>query len=308
MLLLLFFIIYIMSYEKKWDNTREFIIEYWYTNSWNDVKHWAKKYRPEEYDEAEKQAINLKKKQDKKLQEDKKNIKSLDNKNAPKIYRIPFDSSKIKVKKEIIKNLIKFCYGIDVKNTRSGGSEIRNQEKKRYDNLQGKLAEIILYELYCDKYDLEDIDFNLYKLGEWDSFDIISTKLNLNINVKSGLNFHNLLLLTAKDYVDDGNYKHHKHNTEHHSKQLFSFVRLKINKDKIIKMFSNNVNDFSEWFLKEYQTIEYDLFFCDINKVSNAIKMNNLIKKGEFLNDTEMDADNYYLLTYNMYETIDELI
>ena len=73
-------------------------------------------------------------------------------------------------------------------------------------------------------------------------------------------------------------------------------------------MFSNNVDDFSEWFLKEYQTIEYDIFFSDINKVREAIKMNNLIKKGEFLNGTEMDTDNYYLLTYNMYETIDELI
>ena len=74
-------------------------------------------------------------------------------------------------------------------------------------------------------------------------------------------------------------------------------------------MFSNNINDFSEWFLKEYQIIEYDLFFCNIDKVHKAIGLDNLIRKDEKLNGTEkMDVDNYYLLIYNMYETINELI
>ena len=136
-----------MSYGKRWDTIRKCIIENWDTNSWDHEKKWAYKYRHDQYIEAEKQAKKvkieqekLKEDQEEKLQKDKNEIKQLDNKNVPEIYRIPFNSYKINVKKNLIKKLIDFCYGIDVKNKRSDGSEIRNQEKKRYDNLQGKLA------------------------------------------------------------------------------------------------------------------------------------------------------------------------
>ena len=296
-------------YKNQWDNheLREIIIENWHTNVWKKIKQWAKSNRPEEYKIAEDKAKEYNISEEDKISNDKKDIKQLDNENVPKIYRIPFNSFKIKVKKNLIKKLIEFCYGIDVKNTRSGGSEIRNQEKKRYDNLQGKMAEIIIYSLYKDIYNFEDIDFDLYERGEWDSLDLISKLSKLNINVKSGLHFHNLLLLTAKDYDEYGNYKHHIN--EDNCKQIFSFVRVKLDKDKLIKMLSKNINEFYKWFLKEYETIEYDLFFCNIKTVKNAISKGNLIKKDEKLNGTEkMDADNYYLLIYNMYKTINEVI
>ena len=301
-----------MDNQKKWDNSeiRDIIIDSWDKNdkTWNDVKNWAKEQRPEEYKEAEKKAEKVKRKKEKNLLEDKKIIKQLDNLHIDGQYRISFNPSKITINKSDIENLARFCYGIKVKETRSGGTNRRSPEKKKYDNLQGKLAEIIIYNLYNSKYNFEEIDFNLYELGEWDSVDLKSRKYEFDINVKSGLKFHNLLLLAKKDYDDDGNYKHHN-NTENYEKQLFSYVRLKLDKDKITEMLSKNVDDFIKWFLEEYQTIEYDLFFCDIKKVQCVIKNNNLIREGNKLNGKEkMDADNYYVLLYNMFETIDELI
>ena len=279
------------GFEKKWVTVRDSIIENWFSGSWDKVKRWAQKNRPEEYKVAEKKAFEERKKLTK----------------SRKIKFIPLEYA-LHMFIDCLLKIIKFCYNIEVKNIRSGGTNKRTKEETRYCNFQGKLAELILYHGLPNKDDFNEIDLELYPKGQWDNFDILSKDGKINISVKSGLNFHQMLLLTTKDYNEKGEYRHHT-GSEIVEKELFAFVRLNINRGEIIKAFSKSEDDFTKWFLEKYDIIEYDQFFCDICKIKDAIQNGQLSPKGNKLNEnTPMDADNYYLSAYNMYQTFTELI
>ena len=290
------------GYKQNWDKVRDDIIENWYSNMWDKVIEWAKKNKPEEYAVAKKMADQIKKQE----AEDRKELKKLVNgittlkRKFKPIQYVPLEIDIVKI--------IHFSYNIKVKNTRSGGTNERKKEGIMYDNFQGKLSELILYHDLPNKDDFEEIDLELYERGKWDHSDLLSKDGQIHINVKSGLSFHQMLLLTAKDYNKSGGYRHHK-NSGKIEKELYAFVRLNIDKEKITKMFSKSEDDFTKWFLKEYRIIEYDQFFSDICQIKNAIQNKHLIYKDQMLNGrTKMDADNYYLLVYNMYQTLTELI
>jgi hypothetical protein len=301
------------GFKHTWETSGDYIIKDWYSYRRNKLKEWLERNRPEEYADAKKQADQIKKQADqiKKQKEiervvDRKKLKKLEDNNIT--HKINFKPFQYDLQEIYIVKIINFCYKVDVKNTRSGGTKKRKKEDIMYSNLQGKLAELILYDGLPNKDDFNDIDLELYERGEWDHSDLLSKDGRININVKSGLSFHQMLLLTAKDYNERGEYRHHK-GSEIVEKELFAFVRLEINKDEITKAFSRSEDDFTKWFLKKYPIIKYDQFFSDICQIRNAIQNGHLIRKDEELNGgTPMDADNYYLLVYNMDQPLETLL
>ena len=158
--------------------------------------------------------------------------------------------------------------------------------------------------------DLKPVDLDVWSRGKWDNGDLVTVDDSLNINVKSGLYFTHLLLLTKNDYNLDGSYKHHNCETEKSQRQIFSYVRLYLDRDNILKNLKGmNKSEFIDWFLEKYETITYDIHFCNESLVKKAIINGNVISKGVLLNNKiSMDADNYYLYLFNMNSNITEVI
>lgn len=237
----------------------------------------------------------------------RKQICALDEKSCiPQEYCMPFEGRSITIPREVILKAINMSFNIKVKPKRSGGAKQRNIRDIMYDNLQGKLAEIIIQRCHCPvNMKFKPLDFELYPLGIWDEFDIVSEDGETEVSVKSGLNFHQMLLLAYNDYDEKGIFKHHQSICNN---LISAFVRMKLDKCEIIKKLMGGQESFTQWFLQAYQTIQYDVFFCSLEGVQGAIKNKNIIKKGTLLNEKiPMDATNYYLLVYNMERDINRV-
>ena len=290
----------------------QMLCENWESVHWKDKKNKILKNDPERYNKIKKYAEELKKEKEEKRKTDKETIQKLKDNRVVNEYIVPFRGEIIKIDNSTIKCILDFSYNMvnKCKNQRSGGTMVRSDYEKIYSNIQGKLAEAIVYELANNNgLDLKPIDFEVYSRGKWDDGDIVTKDNSLNINVKSGLNNHQLLLLTKKDYNSDGSYKHHNYKTENSLKQIFSYVRLDLDRTNILKKLKDmNKSKFIDWFLKNYETITYDIHFCNESLLKKAISKGNIISKGDKLNGTtNMDADNYYLYLFNMNSNITEL-
>ena len=212
----------------------EIMCKYWYTSRWKDDTEKLRKNDLEKYHKLKKYAEELKKKEDEKRKTDKETIQQLVNntvdpnyKESDPNYKESFGGEKIKIDNSTMKRILEFSYGMvdKCKNQRSGGTIVRLDFEKVYSHIQGKLAEAIAYELANNNgLDLKPIDLEVYPRGKWDDGDIVTKDNSLNINVKSGLNFTQLLLLTKKDYNLDGSYKHHNYETEKPQRQIFSYI------------------------------------------------------------------------------------
>lgn len=289
------------------------ICENWDAPCWETKKNQIRKNDPEKYHKLEIYAEELKKEEEEKRKTDKETIQKLKDNRVVNEYIVPFRGEKITIDQSIMESILDFSYVMvdNCKNTRSGGNMLRKDEDIIYNQIQGKIPEVIVHKIGTNNgLDLEDVDLNVYPITKWDDGDIVTKNNSLNINVKSGLSFTNLLLLTKNDYNSDGSYKHHNCETKKSQRQIFSYVRLDLDRKNILeKLKDMNQLEFKDWFLEKYETITYDIHFCHEILIKKAIIKGNVISKDSLLNGKiPMDADNYYLYLFNMNSNITELI
>ncbi|WP_126652983.1 hypothetical protein [Chryseobacterium aureum] len=212
--------------------------------------------------------------------------------------KIPFSENIIK--KELIDTAFEFAYNMAYgegfhRDHRSGGSLIRTPEGIFANTFQGKLAELILDdELKKNDIETSGVDLGVFEKGVWDHGDIVAN--GKNINVKSMAFFSNLFLLECKDWDENGIYLPDGGSSIY---DYFVCVRIKPN---IKDLFKNGDSDREK--MSKILNAQ-DLYFDIPGVLSHAtlkeiIKREYILKKGDKLNQTTMDADNYYIQSGNL--------
>lgn len=187
------------------------------------------------------------------------------------------------------------------RNHRTGGLSRRKKGEVFCNTFQGKLAEIVLHNLF-QSYSLkvDEVDFSIHGKGTWDDCDL---KVNgKRINIKSAASFANLLLLEAQDWDENGNYLPNALAGENSQYDYFILVRFKPDVKSLFvskeMFYSNEIYDLKDikalfysvpWF--------YDVAGCMSNLTLKAlIAQKYLIPQGATLNNhIKMDANNYYI-------------
>lgn len=213
------------------------------------------------------------------------------------IYRInkKVTFSENVIKKELINTAFKFAYDMAYgegfhRNHRSGGSINRTPAEVFANTFQGKLAELILDdELKKNEIVTSGVDLGVFEKGVWDHGDIVAN--GKNINVKSMAFFSNLFLLECEDWDENGTYIPDEGSFIY---DYFVCVRIKPN---IKDLFKNGDSDKEKMFkILNAHDLYFDIPGCfSITTLKEIIKRNYIIKKGDKLNQTTMDADNYYI-------------
>jgi|TARA_B110000046_G_C13001740_1_gene402478 hypothetical protein len=237
--------------------------------------------------------------------------------------KTPFKKNKFHVNDDI-NNVLKFTLEMSYgkgkhKNVRTGEKGYRNNLNIFNDVLQGKLAELIIYKKHLPQsIRFKEIDYKCYGLGKWDDGDIPSTDGRLNLNIKSSKFWANLMMLEEKYYDLNGMYKHNNNNNNYQN-EIFSFVRINLDFEKIKKfiniciendkLINEKIPAFINKFTEIFKYFEYDVHFCGRNMVKKTIKEGNILKQGEYIRGvTELKVNNYYIHLIDMHESIDELI
>lgn len=209
------------------------------------------------------------------------------------------------------------AYGELHRNYRSGGTHERRNTEIFINALQGKLSEVFLRNLFIDAgIQVNDVDTGLYARGQWDAEDLSvfnGVGTEVKITIKSTKNYGNLMLLETKDWNSRGEYIP---NGPLGVYDIFCLVRVDFALEEILRKkrlyFSDYIdkNDLRSFFnlaIFENQ-LRFDfpgfLYKEDIEKV---IRNNQIIHRGEYLNKTPMDADNYYIQSGNM-RNFDDLV
>ncbi|QOD60713.1 hypothetical protein H9I45_15445 [Polaribacter haliotis] len=177
---------------------------------------------------------------------------------------------------------------------RSGGNEVRTPINIFRNTLQGKLAEIVVYNFFIkNKFICEKIDFSISEKGIWDDCDLIVN--NKKISIKSAAYFSNLLLLETADWNSNGNYIPNITNKNSSNKyDYFIFVRIKPNTNSLFENGSEK-----EILRKEIYTQNW--FFdivgcCSLDTLIYVINKEYILPKNSLLNGKiKMDAENYYI-------------
>jgi len=184
---------------------------------------------------------------------------------------------------------------------RTGGISRRKKGEVFCNTFQGKLAEVVLYNLFqIYSLTVDEVDFGIHGKGTWDDCDL---KVNgKRVNIKSAASFANLLLLEAQDWDENGNYLPNTLAGENAQYDYFVLVRFKPDIKNIFQskgmFYSNEIYDLTEikallysvnWF--------YDVAGCMSNLTLKAlVAQRYLIPQGAILNGhIKMDANNYYI-------------
>ena len=221
--------------------------------------------------------------------------------NSPK--KVPYNP-KVSLSEEEINNAFDFAYDMTFGNNgkhrdhRSGGSFQRKNGQIFANAFQGKLAEFGFKKFFEEKYGnnlLSEPDLSCSDLGIWDSCDF-NSKYGL-ISIKSTRYYSGLLLLEEKDWDKNGYYI--PNNCKYF---MIVLVRLGIDIEDILKQ-----KDLLYAKECDKETLQ-DIFYkgnrkwdCDFpgyikyEDLLYVIENQIVIKKGDVLNKTEMDASNYYV-------------
>ncbi|MCT4139365.1 hypothetical protein HZP65_01265 [Elizabethkingia anophelis] len=206
--------------------------------------------------------------------------------------KVPFIGSIIK--KESINIAFEFAFNMVYgggfhREHRSGGNIQRNPIEVLANTFQGKLAELVLNDKLLS-YEIltSGVDLKVLGKGLWDHGDIIAN--GKTINVKSMAFFSNLFLLESKDWDKEGNYIP---DIEKITYDYFVGVRIKPN---IKELFSKDSTKQIMLDLLNDQVFYFDIpGVLSLITLKEIINRDYLIKKGDKLNHTTMDADNYYI-------------
>lgn len=199
------------------------------------------------------------------------------------------------------------------RSSRTGGRTIRSKGEKFCNTFQGKLAEIILHDLFLSAtIEVKELDFGIYGVGEWDDCDLIAN--GKRVNIKSASSFSNLLLLETEDWDLKGRYLP---DLATHKETMFDYFALVRFKPDVKRIMSDacyfNVNtSIAKAVLEELlfnRKWYYDVGGCIDNAcLMKMISLKYIIPKGAYLNGKiKMDASNYYIQAGNMAK-IDALI
>ncbi|MBK3333415.1 hypothetical protein GWK41_10100 [Persephonella atlantica] len=190
------------------------------------------------------------------------------------------------------------------RNHRSGGNARRKKGQIFINTFQGKLAELAVYKEF-EKHNpkaykkLSGIDFSVYGLGEWDSYDL--SMEDKKFSVKSTKFYGHLLLLETKDWNEDGEYLPNKQVGKPCTYDYFVLVRISPDGESLMKkeklLYSNNIDKEKLKGIIESQKWEYDIpGYISHDDLKYIISNKFIIQKGDLLNcKIEMDADNYYV-------------
>lgn len=201
-----------------------------------------------------------------------------------------------KISRDLLVKSLEFAFEMSFgkgyhRNHRSGGSTKRTEVEIFCNALQGKLAEFVLHDILTTKgIQCSEIDTGIYEKGIWDNGDL--TANGKKVCVKSAAFFSNLLLLEAKDWNFGGTYLSDTENQMQYD--FFVLVRIKPNIKEVFGNISNDLELIKE--ISDTENFVFDMAGCiSKNTLDYIIKNNYLIKKGESINKTEMDAENYYI-------------
>jgi len=182
---------------------------------------------------------------------------------------------------------------------RSGGTHQRRLGEIFANAFQGKLAECAIYsQLNNAGLAVPKPDFSTYELGKWDAGDFVIA--NRHISIKSTKSFGNLLLLEAKDWNEHGEYKPNQ------TQYDYTFlVRIDPDCESILRGSRSLYCDFVEVnTLKRLicaKIWKYDLpGYITTDDLVYLIANDYVIKRGDLLNKTKMDATNYYVSACDM--------
>jgi hypothetical protein len=181
---------------------------------------------------------------------------------------------------------------------RSGGSLRRDQKEIFINTFQGKMSEIGLFELLSSHgLKCSDPDFDTWKKGTWDSFDMnVEGKI---LNIKSTKYYGNLLLLETKDWNEKGHYIPNI-NTDNYEYDFIFLIRLKPDTNRIIGSHLNKYrgNDIRETF----PSIMSEKWYYDLPGYVTSDDLIDIIsqklvlpKRGMLNGKISMDAENYYV-------------
>lgn len=189
---------------------------------------------------------------------------------------------------------------------RSGGQVSRSQIDIFKNTLQGKLAEVVLYNFFKEKdIELNDVDYSISGKGDWDDTDL--TFGEIKISVKSAAFFSNLLLLETKDWDDEANYiPNLDQNSTTKNYDYHILVRIKPNTNSLFndlidkKSLEDEIKS-NKWY--------YDIpGCCSNNTLKHIIQNNYVLPQNSLLNGiVKMDAENYYIQSGDL-KNISELI
>lgn len=226
---------------------------------------------------------------------------------------------KLFISNSSIKKAFAFAYKIapeSHREHRSGGTHQRKPNEIFINAFTGKLSEFALYEYLQKRAIVTNVpDTNIYPRQEWDTEDLIITSRTgseYTLNVKSTKHFGNLMLLEVDNYDQDGLYI-----PDNTKSDFYMLVRIQFdleNKFKSLKcLYDKNLIEERELQRIINETIqETDLennsttmknnkIFFDIpgyithEDLIYIINNNFILKRGDFLQKTKIDANNYYI-------------
>lgn len=226
------------------------------------------------------------------------------------------------ISKESIKKSIEFSYQMVTnrlqREYRSGGKNVRKPNEIFVNILTGKLSEYALYEYLTDiKIEVETPNVEIYDRGQWDNDDLmIKSKFGENyyINIKSTKHYGNLLLFEVDDYDKKGIYL--PNNTEEYllnnKSDFYALVRLEFGLESVLrkerKFYDTELMDKIKLIKLIHQEIDnlggvyYDVpGYISHKEFVSIIKNDFVIKQGDFISTTPMDASNYYIQAGNLH-------
>lgn len=219
----------------------------------------------------------------------------------------------VKLDNNVLDSCFKFSYGMtfgDIgqhRNYRSGGCARRRKGEIFINTFQGKIAECAIYQYFASRgYNITLPDFQLMKLGSWDSCDF--TINNKKVAVKSTKKIGNLLLLETKDWDECGRYIP---NINTNDCYYDYFILTRVNIDGVSLMKHNKILycdvlpqqiNLYDIIMQQYWCINIAGYINHNEFVNDVIKGGLVIPKNCRLNKyTIMDAENYYVQAGDMH-------
>lgn len=206
-------------------------------------------------------------------------------------------------KLDTVNTVIEFAFNMtfglkgEHRQSRSGGSIIRESHEIFANTFQGKLSEFAVANLFYKHKGYKEPDLSTHGLGTWEDADF---KLGNNaIAVKSTKFYGNLILLESKDWDSKGIYLQSVNEPRNYSHIIL--VRIKPDIEEVLRELRKESKEkISLSRLKSSLTAQdwsYDIpgYITNADLIS-VIDKGFVIPKGAFLNHSvKMDAENIYV-------------
>ena len=216
----------------------------------------------------------------------------------------------ISIEKESVVQALEFSYNMVFgsgfhRGYRTGGQYSRKKGELFCNTFQGKLAEIVVYNLLNkENVNCGAVDFSIHGEGIWDDSDLVVN--GKSVNIKSAAHFSNLLLLETKDWDYLGRYIPNLDSKANSKYDYFILVRIEPDVKKLFKeeniMFSNEIGrDKLEGLILKLNW-NYDIVgYINHDQLLKMIQEKYILPQNALLNGkVKMDAENFYIQAGDM--------